>query len=67
MTAVATLPVYVLPTSTRNNSIGAPVAVMTAAEGAAMSGRVELSQQLGADKAKGFNARGNPPRGRRRV
>jgi len=67
--AIPTLtgPTYVPPVRTLNNSIGTPVAVVTAAEGAAMSGRVELSQQLGADKVKGFDARGNPPRGRRRV
>jgi hypothetical protein len=40
-----------------------------AAEGAAMSVGAEIlrSQRLGTDKAKGFNARGNHPRGRRRV
>jgi hypothetical protein len=62
-------PAYVAGVGTLENSIGTPAAVPAtamAAEGAAMSG-LPQSQRIDADKAKGFNARGNPPRGRRRV
>jgi hypothetical protein len=66
---------YVAGVGTLHNSIGAPAAVPAtamAAEGAAMSALAPQSQWIDADqantgKAKGFNARGNPPRGRRRV
>ncbi len=64
---------YVAGVRMLNNSIGIPAAVpatVLAAEGALGLGAVAVltgSQRIDADKAKGFNARGNPPRGRRRV
>jgi hypothetical protein len=71
MTAGVTPP-YVPVVSTLINSIGTSVVTPitgAVAVGAAMSGHVEVlaSQQLGAAKAKGINARGIPPRGRRWV
>jgi hypothetical protein len=57
------------PIVSTNNSIGAPAAQAVA--GAAMTGLVELvsvaRSQHAAAKAKGIDARGIPPRGRRRV
>lgn len=64
---------YVAGVRMINNSIGIPAAtpaVALAAEGALGLGALAAltgSQRIDADKVKGFNARGNPPRGRRRV
>lgn len=60
-----------MPAMKINNYIGAPAAMGLAAAGATTSAVIALAtgklrdQQLGADKVKGFDARGIPPRGQR--